>query len=194
MALAFDNKIFFHLPKTGGNYTRSVLECMCKNHFEVGHPHCGPIDIYHQIGKAETFCIVRHPLNWYESLYRFFRRKRVPPSPQTPGFIVATANEVHRAATFEEYVNTIMDNYWFGYATAIYSRYVPYVDHILHTENLTHELKNLLNRWKYSTKINEGKTNVTDKSIDTTLTPGTRKKLLEKEAGIIHYLGYELSN
>ena len=52
MALQFDkDNIFFHIPKTGGNFVRSVLSKIAKETAEVGDStismksHCTPLQI-----------------------------------------------------------------------------------------------------------------------------------------------------
>ena len=78
--------------------------------------------------------------------------------------------------------------YKYGYATSYFSRYFPFTTHVLQTNNLTKQLKNLLHKWNYSTKINEVPENTSDKSISTSLSQKLHEQVLQREQGIIKYL------
>lgn len=86
MALIIDfEKIFFHIPKTGGNSFRSFLQLnsTCKL-VEKSHKHATPDFFYGnkllqklQIGdlfrerSTQSIFFVRNPITWYESWYKY---------------------------------------------------------------------------------------------------------------------------
>lgn len=94
MAMQLKNgAIFLHIPKTGGNWVRSILERAGLVQSEIGHKHCDIDRVLFDpfldkgvlnglkrmltVGKAAaadrpfTFCFVRHPLRWYESWFKY---------------------------------------------------------------------------------------------------------------------------
>jgi hypothetical protein len=187
MALVFDNKIFFHIPKTGGNYVREIIYSISiLPPKEKGFPHSAPLDIYKKLIKYESFCVVRHPLEWYRSIYRYYVQKKWGRGKKK----ITDMSMICRADTFEQYIKNILMMYKYGYATAYFSRFVPFINHIIHTENLSNELQNLLNSWGYKQKISYNKTNETIKNTDTIISEETKALLLKRENGIIKYLNY----
>ncbi len=75
--------LFLHVPKTGGNWVRDMLEANDLVFAHLGGKHAGPVqlaplrrllqtpDRYDRPNRPLfTFCFVRHPLGWYESWFR----------------------------------------------------------------------------------------------------------------------------
>lgn len=60
-----------HIPKTGGTYIRKVLEAN-KLGVDCGHKR---LDDKYKNGKHTIFSVVRSPYTWYESLYRFWKKR-----------------------------------------------------------------------------------------------------------------------
>jgi len=87
--------------------------------------------------------------------------------------------------TFEGFVENILRIYPFGFVTTLYLSVIPFVDHVLRTENLTQGLRRLFHQWGYKFPEEITPTNVTSKSIDTSLSLELRKKLLRTESRII---------
>ena len=188
MALSFDDKIFFHISRTGGNYARKIIRDTARSTpIEIGHQHYAPMDIYPEAKDAESFCIVRHPLEWYRSNYRFYSHTKWRSNNKTSAS-KSDINTICRADTFEKYIQNVLGYYKYGFVTAFFSRFIPFVDHILYTKNLTNELQNLLNSWGYRQKIDGMKTNKSRKEIPVELSSETREKLFQRENGIIKYL------
>jgi len=97
MALRLTNgAVFLHIPKTGGNWVREVLEEAGLSAGEVGHKHADAdrvlLDPYLTAGPIRRvawwarggpptldppfmFCFVRHPLTWYPSWFRYMSRR-----------------------------------------------------------------------------------------------------------------------
>lgn len=197
MALVFDNRVFFHIPKTGGQYVRSIIEDVAKKTEKVGCYHAGPLDVYEETKGLESFCVVRHPLDWYRSNYKYYFKRTWWIREKTSADTNMATYFLHRRSTFESYIQKILEMYEHGVATAIFSRYVPFVNHILRAESLTQELPILLKSWGYHGNMVKNKINVTselaDKTIEqkeTKLSGRTTELILQLENGIIKYLNY----
>lgn len=178
MALKFDNKVFYHIPKTGGNYTRRVIGKTVKA-FEVGHSHSGPLDNPELFG-LESFTNVRHPLEWYRSYYRHRESGQWPRNHD--------AGHHCRGDTFEEYIERMIWAYPQGYVTCRYMTTIPHVTHIIKTHNLTFNLKNLFISWGYEFPDYLSPVGATPRNIDTSLSKSVEDKILDIEHEIISYL------
>lgn len=79
MALVLPHSVFFHIPKTGGSWVRTVIKELKIPTREIGEgrtethrSHCFPS----QVDKAElknrfVFTFVRDPLTWYQSRWAY---------------------------------------------------------------------------------------------------------------------------
>jgi hypothetical protein len=77
--------LYLHIPKTGGNWLTSVLERQGLVLSSIGHKHatydlvCGLLQSHNGKSLASkylsanptVFCVVRHPIKWYESWFRY---------------------------------------------------------------------------------------------------------------------------
>jgi len=193
MALKFDKYRFYHIPKTGGNYVRKVIRFIPSlAGTEEGHPHCGPLRLWgdgtgftpHVPGNS--FCCVRNPYSWYESFYRY----RVQNGWKSDHPLDVNC----RASTYDEFIWNML-KIWDskdspGYASILYYKHIPFCDHVLRMENLTPQLKSLFKKWGLPFPENVDAENVTNKKIDTKLSPRLRKKLRDIDKDISNYLGY----
>lgn len=88
--------VFLHIPKTGGNWVTDVLEEQGLVAYCVGHKHSDVDRTFHlnrhsnlsflryhasrSLGlvkrKPYVFCMVRHPLRWYESWFKYMSQQR----------------------------------------------------------------------------------------------------------------------
>ena len=176
MALKFNNNIFFHIPKTGGNYVREVIARSGFANSEIGHVHCTPLDV-DNYDKYRSFTVVRHPLNWYKSWYRY----RIVTGWRKGHHI----DRLCESIDFEGFVENILKYNPHGYVTEKYLSVILFVNNILKTETLTRDLKNYL---KIPTNLPA--INTTPKTINTSLSSGLYDRLLKAESRIIKYLKY----
>jgi len=195
MALKFDDYIFYHIPKTGGNYIRLVLQRITTDIEEITHPHASPLKVGKKRHDPEkSFCVVRHPLTWYESFFRY-RIKT--------GWRLGQGTRIYNdgphpidahchSDTFRAFISKMLVYYPNGWVTSLYLRFIPFCKYTLRQENLTPELKELLTMFGYKKfpKVINKKTNVTQGSIETKLPKDLRNKILKAESEIIKYLGY----
>jgi len=182
MALKFDNKLFFHIPKTGGSYVRYVIrKRLPVKSEEVGividswqrQTHCRPFEVEPDILKqCETFCTIRHPIEWYRSHYRY--RIKTSWRNDFPLDVLCVSD------TFQGFIKNVIKK-WPGYVTELYDNYAPHCDYILRQENLTPQLNKLLRIWGYDVMAPEVLVNDTERDIDTGLTQPLRNKLLRAE-------------
>lgn len=180
MALKFDKYLFYHIPKTGGTYVREVLKLISNDFKEVGHTHNTPLEV-ENYEKIPSFTIVRHPLDWYKSYYRY----RIVSGWRKGHFIDKHA----QSESFDGFMNNFLKAYPCGYVTSRYLSVVPFVPNILRTETLDRDLKQLLKNWGYGFPKAKRR-NVTPKTIDTSISDATKAKLFRVESRAISYLGY----
>lgn len=194
MALRFDEYCFFHIPKCGGSYVRAVIKRTAKRVYEVGpgkkgrpyQAHCTPQMVQPPKKPAiyNCFTVVRHPLAWYESWYRY--RFMTGWRDNHP------VDKVAKSDTFEGFVEKMLINYPNGFVTDLMK---PYTDtsecfQWLYQENLTNELRELLGHFGYE-MVDTPKANVTNKAIKTELSNELRTQLLQAESRIIEHLNYD---
>lgn len=128
MALRFDEYIFVHVPRCGGNYVRRLVDEFANQNAidlliqEVGPPHVNalglPLDV---MAGHVSFCIVRHPLTWYISYfgYRLIKSWRDEP-----------LDICCEMAKFAPFVKKALI-YFSGYYTQMLSTIVPFVDFVI---------------------------------------------------------------
>ncbi len=179
MAVILKNgALFLHIPKTGGTWVTKVLRDAGLVRCSIGHRHGnlehvlapgwqGPGRRLEWFWKRAlhlrthprpfTFCFVRHPLDWYESFYRYKSQPKLDwiPDGERDNFHRwhpnAVLNGLGRgegtaARDFNEFVSAVMDRYP-GYVTALYCHYTfrP-VDFVGRQETLRADLAEVLGR------------------------------------------------
>jgi hypothetical protein len=152
-----DKLIFYHIPKTGGNWVMENMEkagihlkkvtdkkrpeLMMRFYmeFNLDHPHSCPriVSDKDKVGKF-SFCFVRHPVAWYRSFYLFralamFKQKnRLWPPDCALDF-----------DSYENYIKNLLEMFP-GFLTKMYQYYVgedlKEVDFIGRQENLYDDL------------------------------------------------------
>ena len=182
MALRFDNKIFYHIPKTGGTYVRAVIKSLTDDWEQLGNTHATPYDV----PKGNfSFAVVRDPVDWYRSYFRY----RL--SGRRGGWnLDCMFDRMCAAPVFEEFILRVINTTVAGTTGYVGMIYIPFlrVDRILRFEQLDEDLAELfkhydfkpLKRIKVSSRL----------TIDTSLSEKTLEKLREYEAAIISCLGY----
>ncbi|MCB2167781.1 MAG: sulfotransferase family protein [Deltaproteobacteria bacterium] len=178
MALLLKNgSIFLHIPKTGGNWVREILSKLDLVDKEIGHKHAD-VDrvLYDRIvnlsfmeffkkkfSKSLTpfrnsqypfiFCFVRHPLQWYESWFKYMSQpnrewrnwpKRIGDFDWHPNSLINGTG----SNDFKQFVKNVLKLYP-GYVTHLYGFYTKReIDFIGKQENLRNDLINVLNIMK----------------------------------------------
>ncbi|QQE11248.1 hypothetical protein JD969_17390 [Planctomycetota bacterium] len=141
-----NNAVFLHIPKTGGNWVRKVLEQQKLIKREIGHKHCdidrvlydpyltvNPIRSTSWVMSGRkptypqpyTFCFVRHPIAWYESWFNYMTKRGWNDWPHRKGPI-----DWHPCAPLNKAANTDFRIFIYniitqqpGYVTQLYSWY-----------------------------------------------------------------------
>jgi len=182
MALRFDNKIFYHIPKTGGSYVRKIIESLTDDWSQIGKTHATPYDTSLAL---YSFCVVRDPIDWYRSYFRY----RI--SGGRGGWNMdCMFDKVCAADTFEKFCLNVINTTIAGTTGYVGCLYIPFlkVNRILRFERLDEELADFFKHYKNFKPIAPVK--VSPKTINTRLSKKTLKKLRRYEAGICNFLGY----
>lgn len=186
MALQIFNKYtFFHVPKCGGMTIRYLLGKIDRTKVELSAPkftqdikkakacqsvHACPLQV--EYDPEYSFCTIRDPLSWYESIYR----NKV--NSEKKWYV----NAWKEIGAFEDFVQQVLTIHPYGYVTRMYASFVPFIEHILITDRINEQLPRLFKKWGIEFNKSIERKNV-GKKADTALSKGMRKTLLGVESG-----------
>jgi len=163
------NILFLHIPKTGGNWLKQVLADQGVVIGSVGHKHADFSSVRVARGRRpdrwltdrvirgaflsrspRIFCVVRHPLGWYESWYRYQVSRRWPHwgtvGDLAHWHVNADLNGFE-SDSFRSFMRRVNEESP-GYVTRLYGRYTDLSGaRVLHQERLAEELVALLQGW-----------------------------------------------
>jgi hypothetical protein len=158
MALTVNNSIFIHLPKTGGTFLRNVLLKFSSDAVtdmsQGFHRHLDS----HDLTKYDfTFSIVRHPITWYESVWKHINMVKTS-GIGWGGKIHPLSNiEKYHHADFNTFIKNVLENEPGFYSNAlkdyIGSNYDS-VDFVAKTETLYEDSCYILDKLGISYDIN----------------------------------------
>ncbi len=171
MAVILNNSVILHIPKTGGNYVRKVLDHNKIPYHTTGrHPcilsqklfnreissHCIPHGHNCFEEKLDRLIFVRHPLEWYRSYWSF----RVMNKPGNEGAKVieywrasdveigyhgyAEVDEITHDDNFQSWINNVLREYKTGPYSRFVSYYCAFASMIGKTEKLREHLATFL--------------------------------------------------
>jgi len=192
MALVTDKFIYAHLPKTGGQFVRHVIdECGIEYREEESY-HAAPSALVRNGFDLPILITIRHPVTWYQS--RWHHRLRHGWSAHHPVDWACASND------FNQFVLNVIDYDPNGRFTSLvqlfHRRKKPgsTVDFVLKNETLTDELYHCLVGLGYTIdrdfynnlrKINvSGKKGVSSADV-AVYRPEVLEKLLEHEKWVI---------
>jgi hypothetical protein len=132
--------------------------------------HASPLQVTYD--PEYSFCTIRDPLSWYESLYR----------NKVVGEKKWYVNAWKKIGAFEDFVQQVLTIHPYGYVTRMYASFVPFVRHVLITDRINEQLPELLEKWGIECNKPIERKNV-GKQADTTLSKGMKKSLLGVESG-----------
>ncbi len=160
--------VFLHIPKTGGSWVLSALQECDLVRFRISHKHAdvdrvlnyrryypgqylkrvlryGP-SLQRHVREAYSFCFVRHPLDWYESYFKFMSSlgwRHFGGLGQDPWHPNAELFDLG-ADEFNDFMRNIVDRCP-GYASALFARYTaPPTDFVGRQESLVDDLVTVL--------------------------------------------------
>jgi hypothetical protein len=174
---------FFHIPRTGGNFAiRSLTQMNLKGEpvyaRHKGHAHGSPLKFrVHDVRRG--FCIVRPPLDWYRSFYRFRIVKHYVKANMEPGHPLdqfiwhGRYRNGGGIYNFDSFVKKVQHEYPDGYLTELYFKFIRYVDMVLSTDRIATELPVLMTTWGYDAPVwvPDGKKNNTTNKHGAWVTP-----------------------
>lgn len=111
MAVLLQKSIFIHVPRTGGQWVRSVLRKAYQGiEKEVGDSHCSVRDLDKDLlEKYKTFGFVRHPANWVMSRWSHLNAKKELTSKTLPK-LHKRFHDVFVKDSFQKTVENIIEN------------------------------------------------------------------------------------
>lgn len=194
--LTFNDNIFFHIPRCGGNYTIRTIKGLRKDGSKVkqghiGHKHGGPLDCRRHWNKS--FTTLRHPMDWYRSFYRFRIYKHYGIRKMSPGhpldFFIWEKAEGN-VFSFDYFLNHVVDRHPWGYVTGMFCRFFPFVTHFLWLPELTTSLPKLMSDWGYDRPVSlpPKPKNASPKDIVAECSQRTIDRVHNAEREILNYL------
>jgi hypothetical protein len=194
MAVVTDKFIFAHIPKTGGQFVRHVIEMLRIEHREVGKYHSMPNSALRTGVSLPSMITVRHPVTWYQS--RWYHRIRHGWPPQNPIDWECASND------FNQFVLSMIEYDPNGRLCSIINSFLESknrfnydVKWVLKNERLTQELYNLLRELDYKfdkdryfnlRKINVSGNKGASSGDFAVYRPDVLEKLLEHESWVIN--------
>jgi hypothetical protein len=191
-----DDHVFFHIPRCGGNYTIRTVKGLRKGGSKVkkehfGHRHGGPLNCRRSVKKS--FVIIRDPLDWYASFYRFRIFKHYGKRDMEPGhpldfFIWRKAGG--DIFGFDYFCNKVATTHPWGYVTEMFCRFFPFVTTFLWLPELTTSLPRLFADWGYDRPVSlpPKPKNASPKDIDIICSQRTKDKVHHAERAIYNYI------
>jgi len=194
-----NGRYYFHIPRCGGNYTIRTFKGLRLNGSRIntrmrhfGHKHGSPLNC--DRGDVQfSFTTIRDPLSWYLSFYRFRIYKHYGKNNMNPGhhldfFIWEQAGG--EIFDFDWFLNKVVEQHPWGYVTAMFCRFFPFVTTFLWLPELTQSLPRLLADLKYDKPVAlpPKPKNSSPKDIVAECSSKTRDKILYTERGLLSYL------
>ncbi len=149
MAYLLPDAVFFHLPKTGGQWVASALHRAGVVEGAVGTIHASPDEVADEpavLRRSIRFVFVRHPLAWYRSMWAHRRDENWEPIDDpdwfSPRWIVewGAFTDAARAPTFDGFVRNCVEAYPSGFLASLYRAYTDGCTHVGHYESLQDDL------------------------------------------------------
>lgn len=148
--------VFLHVPKCAGTWVRRALDASGVATVPAGGPgeHNLPCAIRPEFRRAKRFCFVRHPLNWYESVWRGLHagwpdRRTVRPLHRERSWSpIRLVTYLAGAGSFDEFVRTVVRDQA-GFCSRMYEWYTgppgsPSVDYVGRQESARADLTAIL--------------------------------------------------
>lgn len=160
------------------------------SHF--GHRHGGPLNSTRR-DINRSFVILRPPMDWLRSFYRFriykhYGKRNMDPGHHLDFYIWEKAGG--EIFDFDYFCNRVVKGHPWGYVTAMFCRFFPFVTTFLWLPELTKSLPTMLADWGYDTPIAlpPKKKNESPKDINTDCSVRTEEKVRTTERAILNHL------
>ena len=193
MAVVLPKSVFFHVPKCGGDFIRTVIKESGVPHHEVGRKHSRLADLPDAtyVRMKFVFCFVRHPLEWYRSFWAHRQKKGWPADMPQDGC---------RSDNFNEFVERRCEHHpgFLGELYAAYTGWPIAVDFVGRHENLRNDLEKavrlaherIASQLVRSRPATNRAASLPGFARRSRYSPSTRKLLLESEQVAISRYGY----
>ena len=142
-----NNMMFFHIPKTGGNWVTKVLKENDLIKKILPEKHDIPAIIrkkYPNIHPIKTFCFIRNPMSWYESWFQYATMKRWRDWGRHKWHPCKKLNGLGDKA-FNKFIENVIEKCP-SYLSNLYELYINDCDFVGKQENLEDDLKAILGK------------------------------------------------
>lgn len=180
--------VFLHVPRTGGNWVRNVLrriaEMPARNfygtipeHIDRKHACLSHKDRRKMARVKYIFAFVRHPVSYYESVWKWLNRDARKRSAKQPNWAIRRRWHPFRDVAklwdqeFNVWVARVLEDVP-AFATRLFEMYVgpegaPFVDFIGRLENIKEDMEVVLSRLGNPMELDNvtGKINAIDKDV-----------------------------
>lgn len=217
-----NNTIYLHIPKTGGNWLTSVIGKVGLIKGSISHKHAdlsfsatmrptrAPnkwvqekwVRFRYVSQPFNTICVVRHPVSWYSSWYRYQVARGWPLWGQNRNWsdwhIWSELNHlcINPPASYPEYVERLL-RYSPGYCTRMFGRYSSGKDGVVFKqEELASQAKSFFSgrEWGLSSvqlAYFDGEPYGVSPEMDCVIPDDLRSELLKFDATAIALYGYD---
>ena len=140
-----NNMMFYHIPKTGGNWITQVLKENNLIKRILPEKHDTPEIIkrkYPKICPVKSFCFIRNPITWYESWFQYATMKRWRNWGKYKWHPCKKLNGLGDK-DFNNFIENVIEKRP-SYLSILYDKYIEGCDFIGKQENLENDLIEVL--------------------------------------------------
>lgn len=149
-AILKDGSVFLHVPKTGGNWIIEILKIhkILEREFFHKHSDAGRLQVLEDeifLKNPFIFCFVRHPVTWFESWYRYQKKRKFKGWGKNGNVFYHPCSVIDDCQNddFNKFVTNVIDKCP-GFVSHMFFQFTKNSDFVGHQEKLFHHSKILL--------------------------------------------------
>lgn len=172
-AILKNNSIFLHVPKTAGNWVVEILKAhnLYEKDFKHKHSDASRLQIIHEKVFKQSpfiFCFVRHPVTWFESWYRYQRKRKFKKWAHNGNMFYHPCSNIDdcQDEDFNKFASNVIDKSP-GFISNMYYQFTRHSEFVGKQENLIKDTLKIFNFMKininYNYILSQQKINVSKK-------------------------------